>query len=95
MPDTTENLVLTILRDMRKEQADHRTLLLGVVESLRRLEARSDKRMLALETRLGDLRDDLELMLKSELLGSRAHFETVYEHKLEALAERLAAVEAT
>lgn len=93
MAESTDNLVLTILRDIRKEQAEHRTLLLGVVESLRRLETRSDKRSLGLETRLGEMRDDLELMLKSELLGSRAHFETAYDHKLEALAERLAALE--
>lgn len=94
MVESSENLVLTILREMRKEQADHRVLLLGVVDSLRRLEARSDKRMLALETRLADLRDDLELMLKSEMLGSRTHFETLYEQKLENLADRLAALEA-
>lgn len=43
---------------------------------------------------IGDLRDDLEPMLKTELMGSRAHFETVYEQKLEALAERLATLEA-
>lgn len=94
MVESSENLVLTILREMRKEQADHRVLLLGVVDSLRRLEARSDKRMLALETRLADLRDDLELMLKSEMLGSRTYFETLYEQKLENLADRLAALEA-
>ncbi len=94
MSDNSDNLVLTILREMRKEQADHRTLLLGVVDSLRRLEARSGKRMLALETRLADLREDLELMLKSEMLGSRTHFETLYEQKLESLADKLAALEA-
>jgi hypothetical protein len=54
---------------------------------------RSDERSLARETRLGDLPDDLEPMLKRELLGSCAHFETVYECKLGALAERLTALE--
>ena len=90
MVEPSHELMLSLLRDIRKEQTDQRTLLLSVAEAVRRLETRQDKRILALENRIADLRDDLELMLKSELMGARTHFEVTYQHKLEALAERLA-----
>jgi hypothetical protein len=93
MVEPSHELMLSLLRDIRKEQTDQRTLLLGVAEAVRRLEARHDKRILTLENRIADLRDDLELMLKSELMGARTHFEVTYEHKLEAPAGRLATIE--
>jgi hypothetical protein len=40
---------------------------------MRKMEQRLDGRIVA-------IRDDLELMLKSEVMGSLAHFETRMEH---------------
>jgi hypothetical protein len=45
------------------------------------------------QRRLGELREDLELMIKSELMGRFAHFETRMEQELAAVAERLGALE--
>jgi hypothetical protein len=39
------------------------------------------------------LRDDIELMLKAELMGRFANFETQMERRLDELAERIAAAE--
>jgi hypothetical protein len=42
-----------------------------------------------------ETRDEIELMLKSELLGHLTHFETQIDEKIAELATRLSAVEAT
>ena len=81
-----ENLMLPMLREIRKEQADQRTLLLSLVDHMRKMEQR-------LEARITYLRDDLELMLKAELLGRLTHFETMMDQRIDALAERIAAIE--
>ena len=52
MVEPSHELMLSLLRDIRKEQTDQRTLLLSVAEAVRRLETRQDKRILALETGL-------------------------------------------
>jgi len=84
-----ENLVLEQLRLIRQEQAelrrevgDVRTLCLSNVEYSRRV-----------ERRVTELRDDLELMLKSELMGRFTHFETRMEQELGAIADRVGALE--
>ena len=35
-----------------------------------------DRRFASIERRIGETRDEIELMLKSELLGHLTHFET-------------------
>lgn len=93
MTADTENLVLSILREIRKEQADQRTLLLASVDHMRKMEHRLDARIIGLETRMIGVSDDLELMLKSELLGRFTHLETTIEQRLDALSDRIATVE--
>ena len=86
MTGDTEDLVLALLRDLRKDLAEQRTLLLATVDAVRRMEKRFD----ALETRISHARDDIELMVKSELMGRLGHFETTFDEKLDALAARIA-----
>ncbi len=93
MTGETENLVLALLRDLRKDLAEQRTLSLATVDAMRRMEKRFDERFGALETRIAHVRDDIELMVKSELMGRLGHFETTFDEKLDALAARVAAVE--
>ena len=62
---------------------DQRTLLLGVADGLRRM-----------DRRMSELKDDLELMIRSEIIGRLANHETPFEAKLDALAERISAIEA-
>jgi hypothetical protein len=75
MADNVDNtLLLSISREIRTEQNQHRTLLLQTVD-MRKMEQRLDGRIVA-------VRDDLELMLKSELMGRLTHFETKMENLL-------------
>ena len=94
MTGETENLVLALLRDLRKDLAEQRTLSLTTVDYLRRMEQRLDERFGALETRVAHVRDDIELMGKAELMGRLGHFEATGDDKLDALAARVAIAEA-
>lgn len=78
-------LLLTVLKEIRADLREHRTLLLQLVDANQRSNARFD----TLERRMGDLRPDLELMLKGELLGRLTHFETQIENRLDELEARL------
>jgi hypothetical protein len=65
--DNTE--LLQILREIRKEMRDHRTLLLEALAQGRSLEVHVDAQLLALDQRVKELKDELEQMIKSELMG--------------------------
>lgn len=78
MTDETTNLVLEQLRAIRREIVDLRTITLRNVDYLQRL-----------ERRMSETRDDLELMIKAELMGRLSHFETTMEQRIDALEGRL------
>ena len=80
-------LVLRILREIRAEQAQHRTLILQSIDASRRIEQRLDARIAALDLHVTGLRDDLELLIKSEIMGRMTNFETKFEHRLDKLEE--------
>lgn len=75
MAEEPVNLVLEQLKAIRKDLADQRGLLLQSIDYMRKMEQRLDARIVA-------VRDDLEIMLKSELMGRLTHFETVVETAL-------------
>jgi len=81
MSDDPDNVVLRHLRDIRREMRDHRTLLAGLVDQGQRLE----RRMGELDRRMGEIKDDIELMLKAELMARMGNFESRFEARLEAL----------
>jgi len=84
MAENVDNtLLLSVLKEIRSEQNKHRELLLQTVDYMRKMEQRLDGRIVA-------IRDDLELMLKSELMGRLAHFETKIEN---LLTERIGSIE--
>ena len=60
-----------------------RSLLLAQVDHSRRAERRT-----------AELRDDLELIFKSELMGRLGNFEIGIERRLDNLEERVGALEA-
>ena len=60
-------------RELRRDTQDIRTIALRMVEQNRRL-----------ERRLEEVRDDLELMLKAELMGRLGHFEAAMEARFDA-----------
>ena len=89
MPSPDDSLMLSILKEIRVELRDHRTLLLQLGDASRR----HDRRFNDLEHRMGDLSGELELMVKSEVMGRLTHFETQIDEKLAQLSDRLHAVE--
>jgi hypothetical protein len=89
MPDEPESLILQHLRLVRSDIRDVRTLALALAESHRRLE----QRMGQLEGRIDVLKDDLELMIKAELMGRLGNFEIAMDRKFDTLTERVAALE--
>lgn len=96
MPSVDDSLLLSILKEIRVELRDHRTMLLQLVDALRRHDRRFDemeRRFGDLERRFGDLTSELELMVKSELMGRLTHFETQIDEKLAQLSDRLDALE--
>jgi len=81
MSGSPDNLVLRHLRDIRREMTDQRTLLLALVDQGHRLE----RRMGEMARNITETRDDIELMLKAELIGRVGNFESRFEARLEAL----------
>ena len=84
MPSPDDSLMLSILKEIRVELRDHRTLLLQLGDASRR----HDRRFNDLEHRMGDLSGELELMVKSEVMGRLTHFETKIDEKLATLQHR-------
>lgn len=84
LADEPTQLILEQLRLVRSEMADLRTVTLASVDHSRRI-----------ERRLEEVRDDLELVIKSELMGRMGHFETRLEDRLERIERRLDVVEAS
>jgi hypothetical protein len=89
MPEPTLELLQTlILRSLEGQTAIHRevgdvrTVLLALVDQGRRTERRVE-----------EIRDDIELMVKAELMGRIGNFETRIGAQLEALAERVSSLE--
>jgi hypothetical protein len=96
MPEPTLELLQSLMlqglneqREMRREVGDQRSLLLALAEQGQRL----DRRMGDLERRMGEMREDIELMLKAELMGRMGNFEAQVGHRLDALADRVATLE--
>jgi hypothetical protein len=75
--------VKTDLQEVRKEQGDQRTLLLKTVDTVRTLHLYVEKRFSDVEERMRAHRDDLELMLRAELLRSLTSFQTRIESYVE------------
>jgi hypothetical protein len=67
---------------IHREVGDVRTVLLALVDQGRRT-----------ERRIEEIRDDIELMVKAELMGRIGNFETRIGAQLEALAERVSSLE--
>jgi len=70
-------------REMRGEIADMRRGLLQLIEKAQRHELRFDE----LERRIVETKDDMELMIRSELMGRLANFETRMEARFSGFSE--------
>jgi predicted nucleic acid-binding Zn-ribbon protein len=89
MSEADFSLTVSIVKEIRAELREHRTMLLQLIDASRR----HDRRLEEVERRIADTRDELELVLKGELLGRLGHFETRIDEKLAQLADRVQALE--
>jgi len=85
MSGEAPNLVLEQLRLIRevmalsrRDESDMRSVVLSVTERLRRLERRLD-----------EVRDDLELTIKAEIMGRLGHLRTETEKQIGALRDQI------
>ncbi len=78
-------LLLSTLRDIRRDQRETKELLVALTKHVFDVEKRLAKRMDDMNKRFDEVKDDLEIMLKSELLGRLTHFETRIDEKIEEL----------
>ena len=95
--------VFDYLRGMREEQRrDSKqlekvtSLLLGLTDGVRRMDRRlgeMDRRIGDMDRRLGEQTDDLELMLKTELMGQFGMLRAELGHRLDELADRITTLE--
>ena len=81
--------IISELGALRREVGEVRSLALGTVDYVRRV----DQRIADSDRRSTELRDDIELMVKAELGGRFAHFEAQVEHTLGSIQDRLASLE--
>ena len=89
MAEADDSLTLAILRELRAEMRQQRTLLLQLSEAVHRLERRFGD----IERRISDTRAEIDLMLKAELLGSLTHFERQMDERIARLEDRVSALE--
>jgi hypothetical protein len=85
MPEVSLEMLQALMQKMLNETGDLKGLVLALTEQQRRLE----RRIGDVDRRLGEVRDDIEVMLKAELMGRMGHFETRIEARLEAIEARL------
>jgi hypothetical protein len=96
MTEADSALMLAILRELRAEAQQHRTMLLLLVDASRWHDRRFDeidRRFGEAELRISDVRAELELMLKAEFLGRLTHFEPQIDERLAQLGDRLSPLE--
>ena len=96
MAEADDSLMLTILKELRADMRQQRTLLLQLTEAAHRHDRRFDeveRRFGEVERRISDTRAEIELMLKAELLGQLTHFETRMDERIAQLEDRLSALE--
>jgi len=85
--------VMDELKIVRNENGSMRTIMLGLSDQGRRIERRLgelDRRFGELDRRLDEAKDDMELMIRSEMMGRLGNFEIRFERRLEELAETIA-----
>jgi hypothetical protein len=68
-------LLLRILKEVREELQHQRALMLESIDQGRSLERHVDATLLTIGKQFEELQDDLELMIKSELMGLVGDFE--------------------
>ena len=74
--DVDNAQLLGVLKEVRAEMQHQRTLLLQSIDQGRSLEMHVDMQLLAISQRVNEIKGELELMIKSELLGVLGDLDT-------------------
>ena len=75
---------------LRKDNANLLSLMLGLVDQVRRLDRRVadvDRRVAEVDRRVLEARDDIDLMFRAELVGQLGNFEARIDQRLADFAE--------
>jgi hypothetical protein len=70
MAESTDNTpLLEMLEDLRKEMRHQRALLVESIDLGHSIEGQLNAHLMEISQRIRELKDDLELMIRSELIG--------------------------
>lgn len=72
------DIIIAKQRDQDREHNDFRTVLLGLVDQVRRL-----------DRKVGEIVPDMEILLKTEIMGRFARYDGQVDDKMEALVTRM------
>lgn len=102
MDEATAKTILSALQEMQKTLSSQQSLMMQIFRNGERVEKRVDllerriggfeHRMNSLEQRISDQKDELGLMIKMELTGWAANFETKLDLRFERIEEQLIAL---
>ena len=103
MVEADYSLPVAVLGEIQTDLRQQLPLLLQLTDAVRRHDRRFDvmdrrfdevdRRFNEMSLRLSETRDEIELMVKSELMGRLTHFETQGNERLAQLDDRLKATE--
>jgi archaellum component FlaC len=98
MPEP-ENLVLSLLRELRSDMQTQSSVTNKLIDMTRRIERRMDavdeqlahmgERIARINTRIGDQHDELELLVKGELMGALTHNNVQNENAIHTMEDFL------
>lgn len=99
MDETTAKAILSTLQEMQKTINGQQSLMMQIFRNGERVEKRVDllerriggfeQRMNSLEQRISDQKDELALMIKMELGGWAANFETKLDLRFERIEQAI------
>lgn len=77
----SDELLRTTFKSLRQEIAEVRRLALGLAEAMRGVE----RRIIGVEQRFDALKDDLEIMFKTEIIGFRSSVQSTFDDRFDRL----------
>jgi hypothetical protein len=80
--------------DIKRELADVRGLVLALNDKVQRLDRDLGEKVTRLDRSVHEIKDDIWITLKAELMGRQGNYETRIDERLDEFAERIAALEA-
>lgn len=100
MPEVTLDMLQALMlrgldgqADIKRELADMRGLVLALNDKVQRLDRDLGEKVTRLDRSIHEMKDDIWIMLKAELMGRQGNYETRLDARLDDLAKRIATIE--